>query len=218
MAARSLPHQPLEETNVLPFNKAADNNKGFILEKLLKHLPEGSTVLEVASGTGQHALHFSKAMPAINWQPTDLPHHLQGISARFELEGQPENLMSPRALDISALPWSTQSALFQQHFDALYACNCLHVISWDLVEAFFQGVDGTLKSGGHLFLYGPYKYEGAFTTQSNEQFDGWLKETYPGGGIRDFEAVNALAEAIGLTLVADHAMPANNQFLVWKRS
>lgn len=202
---------------MLPFNQAADNNKSFILEKLMSHLPRQARVLEVASGTGQHALHFAKALPHNTWQPTDLPHNLSGITARFKMEGQPENLLLPQPLDISAVPWATQNELFQHRYDAVYACNCLHVISWGLVEAFFKGVDATLDTGGHLFLYGPYKYEGAFTTESNARFDGWLKETYPGGGIRDFEAVDALAQAIGLSLVADHAMPANNQFLVWQR-
>ena len=171
--------------------------------------------LEIGSGTGQHAVFFARALPHLRWQPSDRAEWLPALRARIAREG-PGNLAAPIELDVSMSPWPINAA------DAVFSANTLHIMAWHEVEAFFAGIGRTLAAARReasaprtLAVYGPFKYRGAFTTASNAVFDDSLKARDPASGIRDFEAVDALACAQGLALAADHAMPANNQLLVW---
>jgi len=194
----------------LPFSQSCENNKAPILSVLKKALANSHRVLEVASGTGQHAAAFTQVLTHLNWQPTDLQENLEGIEGWRNAHPR-SNFLPPQLLDIDRLPWTLGQ------YDAVFSANALHIVSRRSVEHFFSGVDGVLEEGGKLCLYGPFNYQGQFTSASNAQFDVWLKQRDQQSGIRDFEWIESLAESIGLTLVADHAMPANNRLLEWVR-
>ena len=135
---------------------------------------------------------------------------LPELAERIRLAGAP-NLREPLALDVRAVPWPVAPV------DAIFSANTLHIMGWNAVQDFFRGAGGALASGGLLCVYGPFNYAGRYTSDSNAKFDAFLKARDPHGGIRDFEALDALARAQQLTLSADHAMPANNRTLVWRR-
>jgi len=195
---------------MLKFSDACERNKDPIL-KILKHgFNNSNLVLEIGSGTGQHAVYFGKHLSHLNWQPTDLNENLASIKERIELEAT-DNVKSPIELDVSKHPWPILDV------DAVFTANTFHIMSWELVENFFVGLGEVLNSSGALCVYGPFKYRGKYTSESNEKFDGFLKSIDPQSGIRDFEAVNKLAIEQGLRLLEDHQMPANNQCIVWKR-
>jgi SAM-dependent methyltransferase len=193
---------------VLPFSDACERNKDPILAVLREAFAGRTRVVEVGAGTGQHAVHFARHLPHLQWQPTDRADYLPGLAARIAAEGPP-NLAAPVELDVMQSPWPPVRG------DAVFSANTLHIMSWQAVEALFAGLPTILEPGGVLAIYGPFKYGGRFTTGSNAAFDAMLRERDPESGVRDFEAVNALAEAAGVRLQADHAMPANNQLLVW---
>lgn len=192
------------------FSLAADKNKEFILAELRKILKPGDRVLEVASGTGQHALHFSSGLPDVIWQPSDRDLYEYGLVDALA-EYNRTNLQNPVKLDVNN--WPDQG----ERFNAVYSANCVHVINWSSVENYIRGATRCLRNEGAFILYGPFKYKGGFTTDSNRQFDEFLRNTYPGGGIRDFEAVDECVQAEGLSFQSDTAMPANNQLLVWRK-
>jgi cyclopropane fatty-acyl-phospholipid synthase-like methyltransferase len=192
-----------------PFSQACENNQPFILEKLAPLLSSGQRVLEVGSGTGQHAVYFSTNMPTVQWQCSDRRENLDGINAWLD-EAKLDNLASPLVLDVRDVEWP------QPAFDCIYSANTLHIMSWHEVELLFTHLRSSLKENGLLCVYGPFNYHGEYTSPSNASFDQWLKQRNPQSGIRDFEAVNSLAEKIGLVLQADHPMPANNRLLVWQ--
>lgn len=194
----------------LPFSQACENNKQPILEALARHLTEPAAVLEIAGGTGQHAVHFAAALPHLHWQTTDIPDNVSTLAQR-PAAANLANLPAPLALDVNESQWPVEAT------DVVYSANCLHIISVAEVEHFMAGVGRCLQQGGLLIVYGPFKYSGEFTSPSNGDFDGWLKARDPDSGVRDFEWVNKLAEQQGLVLVEDIDMPANNQLLVWKR-
>jgi len=195
-------------TQVLQFSEASERNKEPILAILRAALAGCAQVVEIGAGTGLHAVHFARQLPHLDWQATDRAEHLPHLAARIAAEGTP-NLQAPIELDVMQSPWPTLAA------DAVYSANTLHIMSWPEVEALFRGVGRILGEGGLLAVYGPFRYAGRFTTDSNAAFDRSLRNRDPASGIRDFEAVNALAAAQGLELMADHAMPANNQLLIW---
>ena len=195
---------------MLPHSEACERNKEPILAILRAALSEATSVLEIGSGTGQHAVHFARRLPHLDWQPTDRGEYLPSLATRIALEGPP-NLRSPVELDVNHAGWPFAG------MDAVFSANTLHILSWLSVEAFFAGVGRVLVPGGRLLVYGPFRYGGAFTTGSNAAFDADLRARDPASGVRDFEAVDALARAQGLSLEADHAMPANNQLLLWRR-
>lgn len=197
--------------SALSYSQAAENNKEPIADVLRGVFKDVGSVLEIASGTGQHAVYFASCFPHLMWQPSDLPEHLGDIQGRLSQEGR-ENTLPPVALDVAQDPWPVATV------DAVFSANAVHIMSWAHVEQMFRGIGGVLAAGGVLCLYGPFKYGGEFTTPSNARFDDWLKSRDPVSGIRDFEAVDALALKQGLSLLSDTAMPANNQLLVWKRS
>jgi hypothetical protein len=196
---------------MLRHSDACERNKAPILEILRDEFKDLSSVLEIGSGTAQHAVHFAVHLPHLVWQTSDLPEHIPAIQARLHFEGT-ENIPPPVMLDVSRHPWPVRRV------DAVFTANTLHIMSWQNVEQFFSGVGYVLNSCGRLCIYGPFKYNGDFTTPSNAQFDSRLKQHDPLSGIRDFEAINGLAEQQGLTFLADHAMPANNQLLVWEKT
>jgi len=191
------------------FSKSADTNKNVILEQLQKVLSPNARVLEIASGTAQHALHFSSQMPNINWQPSDRDLVEYQLAETCKDTGI-ENLLEPLVLDVTHWP------NLRPKYDAVYSANCIHVMPEENLKLYVEGAAKSLKQNGGMLLYGPFKYGGDFTTQSNADFNQWLAERY-GGGIRDFETVDQLAKDNGLSFESDTAMPANNQFLVWRK-
>ncbi len=193
-----------------PFSQACENNKAVILERLMFHFAQVGKVLEIASGTGQHAVHFAAGLPHLQWQSSDLAENLPGIQA-WTGEANLQNLLPPVCLDVCTRPWPVQN------IDAVYAANCAHIMHWPVVCEMFKGIRQVLDADGLFVLYGPFNYVGRYTSTSNEAFDHHLKAGDAGMGIRDYEAVEKLASDVGLLLIADHAMPANNRLLVWQR-
>ncbi len=194
----------------LPFSQAAKNNKNAIGEVLVEAFSSCKTVLEIASGTGQHAVYMGALMPDTIWQTSDLAENHDSIIQRLANEAG-NNVWPPLVLDVAQDDWLVGEV------DGVFSANSVHIMSWQHVEALFAGLEKHLAKGGILALYGPYKYGDEFTTESNARFDQWLKDRDPQSGVRDFEAVDRLAQSIGLQLQADHKMPANNQLLIWRR-
>ena len=210
MSAISSPGTGWNKRLMKPFSEACEENKAPILEVLLQLFHDARTVLEIGSGTGQHAVHFAAAMPHLIWQTSDLEEHHPGIRAWLR-EAQLSNLRNPIGLDVGA-DWPAGE------YDGIFSANTTHIISWPEVESMFQGIGRVLKRGGCFALYGPFNYQGGFTSDSNRRFDQWLKSRDPLSGIRDFEALEELATAHHLTLSEDLEMPVNNRILVWRRS
>ena len=198
-------------THPLPYSEACERNRHSILGVLRTAFADRHRVLEIGAGTGQHAVHFARHLPWLAWLPTDRREYLAGLAARVASEGPP-NLAPPVELDVLAAPWPRFES------DAAFSANTLHIMSWRAVQSLFAGVGSMLPAGGVLAVYGPFHYGGRATSDSNAAFDAMLRERDPGSGVRDFEAVDALAQAAGLALQADHAMPANNRLLVWRRA
>ena len=194
---------------MLPSSAACERNREPILGVLRRWLADRRSVLEIGSGTGQHAVHFAAALPQLAWHCTDLPQNHPGIRAWREHAALP-NLHGPETLDVRSGPWPTR------RFDAVFSANTLHIMGWDAVQALFRGLPKVLAEDGLLLVYGPFNYGGRFTSESNARFDAMLRQDDPDRGIRDFEAVDALARAAGLVLAEDAALPANNRCLVWR--
>jgi SAM-dependent methyltransferase len=195
---------------MLQSSDACERNKEPILTILRGTLGAVGSILEIGSGTAQHAVYFAAHLPHLIWRTSDLPENIPAIQARLNLEGI-ANVLQPVILDVSRQPWPVEPV------DAIFTANTLHIMSWQHAEDFFSGTGYVLKPGGKLCVYGPFKYNGDYTSPSNAQFDNWLKQRDPLSGVRDFEAVNTLAGREGLILNADHAMPANNRLLVWEK-
>ena len=192
-----------------PHAPACERNREPILAVLRDCFADRRDVLEIGSGTGQHAVHFAAAMPWLSWQCSDRAENLPGIRLWLGEAGLP-NTPAPIELDVGGA-WPTH------RFDAVFSANTLHIMGWPQVRQFFDGIDAVLDAEGVLAVYGPFNYDGEYTSDSNREFDAWLKARDTRSGIRDFEAVDALAREIGLTLMDDVAMPANNRTLVWRR-
>jgi len=191
--------------NEKPYSQACENNKKSILLLLKKAFANTKQVLEIGSGSGQHAVYFALNLPHLLWQTSDLKINHYGINQWID-EQPSSNLKRPITLDLlESWPIST--------VDGIYSANTLHIVNWPLVERFFAGVKQCLAKQGRLCIYGPFNYNGQFTSDSNAAFDVWLKSRDAESGIRDFEAIVSLAQAAGLTLVKDHTMPANNRLL-----
>lgn len=196
---------------MLPFSEACERNKRPILARLKSHFARVHHVLEIGSGTGQHAVFFARALPHLVWQPTELAEHLAGLKARCAEEG-PENLRPPIALDVASDEWPVTDV------DAVFSANTLHIMSWERVGDLFAGVGRVLKDDGVLCVYGPFRYHEVHTSDSNVAFDASLRRRDPHSGIRDFHAVDELAAGSSLAFVVDHEMPANNRLVVWRRT
>jgi cyclopropane fatty-acyl-phospholipid synthase-like methyltransferase len=185
-------------------------NRDPILVVLQRVLPGRGLVLEIASGTGEHALHFAAALPHLSWQPTDQDEQaLNSIAAHRAASGLP-NLLAPLKLDAAAPDWPMERA------DAVVAINMVHISPWQATHGLMAGASRVLPSGGVLFLYGAYKENGAHTAPSNEAFDEDLRRRNPEWGVRDLKEVVDLARAHGLKLVERIAMRANNLSLVFR--
>lgn len=191
-----------------PYAPASDQNKDAILGVLRRMLPSTGTLLEIGSGTGQHAVYFAHAFPGLTWVTSDLPEHHDGIRA-WLAEADLPNLQGPLALDVKQAAWPVRTA------DAVFSANTAHIMDWAGVCAMFAGVGRLLRPGGVFCLYGPFHYGGRPSAESNARFDAWLRARDPDSGVRDFEALDALAREAGLALREDVAMPADNRTLVW---
>ncbi|MEJ2344389.1 MAG: DUF938 domain-containing protein [Gammaproteobacteria bacterium] len=193
-----------------PYSEACDQNKEPILSVLMQVFDTGGEVLEIGSGTGQHAAYFPRRLPHLVWQPSDVAEYLPGIRCWLDEAALP-NVREPVALDVDDDPWPVQRV------DGVFSANTAHIMSWPQVERLFAGVGEVLTSGGCFCLYGPFNYHGRYTSDSNARFDTWLKARDPASGIRDLDDLLALAAQTGLQLRDDHPMPVNNRTLVWVR-
>ncbi|SJZ98705.1 DUF938 domain-containing protein [Novilysobacter spongiicola] len=197
-----------------PFSAACARNREPILTVLLEQFRNAKQVLEVGSGTGQHAVHFAAAMPWLSWQCSDRAGNLPGVRAWLD-EAALANTPAPVELDVAMVPWPALGP--RDRFDAVFSANTLHIMSWAEVQAFFAGASAALAQHATIVVYGPFNYDGEFTSASNREFDASLKARDPRSGIRDVEAVDGLASGLGFQLAEDVAMPANNRCLVWRR-
>ena len=202
----------------IPFSEACERNKAIILETISPVLERVDTVLEVGSGTAQHAIHFAGSLSELNWQTSDQHSYLDGINAAldraFAINAQlQESIMRPIELNVNQEKWLSDA----RKFDVVYTANTFHIMTQADVERFFTGIDQVTQDGSYLIVYGPFKYAGEFTSESNGAFDQTLRERGVGSGIRDFETIDALAQKQGFELLRDIAMPANNQCLIWCR-
>jgi SAM-dependent methyltransferase len=192
------------------FSQSCERNKDYILPVLKEVLPNSGTVLEVGSGTGQHAAYFAAGLPHLVWQPTELVENFPSIQAWAAEAGLP-NLRAPLKLDLlaGAQHWPVTSAA------AIVCINTVHIVAWQGVVNLFTGAGRVLSPGAVLYVYGAYRYAARPLESSNESFDQWLKARDPVSGVRDFEAVNALAQQHSLVLAGDRAMPGNNRSIWW---
>src|SRR5450631_4420928 len=191
---------------MLPFSEACERNKAPILEVLRSAFADRTRVLEIGSGTGQHAVHFAKHLTHLTWYPTEQLAYLPDLSSRVKLEG-PRNLQLPTVLDVNQSLWPLRTV------DAIFTANTLHIMAWAEVLLMYRGIDAVLSAGGVLCVYGPFRYTGRYTSNSNQDFDRMLRERDPESGLRDINEVTALATQYGLRLRADHDLPANNRLL-----
>lgn len=194
-----------------PYSEACEENKVPILAMLREVFGDRQRVLEIGSGTGQHAVYFASHLPHLRWQTSDLPANLAGIRAWLDEAGLP-NLPAPLALDVEQAAWPVGRV------DAVFSANTAHIMSWRCVQSMFAGIGCVLDPGGVFTLYGPFSYRGRHTSESNARFDAWIRARDPAAGVRDFEALDALAGTAGLVLEADVEMPVNNRTLVWRKA
>lgn len=200
----------MENPEFKPFSQACQNNRDPILHHLRRLFACSQRVLEIGSGTGQHAVHFAKSMPHLHWQTSDLSESHPGIQMWLKDYDLP-NVAPPIELNVSA-PWPTTL-----NADAVFSANTAHIMHWQCVSDLFAGIGRILPVGGLFVLYGPMNYGGSYTSESNERFDVWLKAQDPERGIRDFEKLQSLAQSAGLELMEDNPMPANNRLLAWRK-
>jgi len=193
-----------------PFSPACERNRDPILALLRRHFADRRHVLEIGSGTGQHAVHFAAAMPQLTWQTSDRTENLPGIQQWLD-EAALANTPAPLPVDVAAVDWLCDP------FDAVFSANTLHIMRWTEVEALFAALPSVTTVDAKLAIYGPFNYGGKYTSDSNAEFDASLQARVPHMGIRGFEAVDMLAHAAGFGLIDDVAMPANNRTLVWRR-
>lgn len=193
-----------------PFSQACENNQQAIFAILERVFVDAKSVLEIGSGTGQHAAYFAPRLPHLIWQTSDQAEYHPGINAWLDAASA-ENLRRPLLLNVDMPQWPIATV------DAVFSANTCHIMSWASVVNMFKQLAGVLSAGGTLAIYGPFNYDGQFTSPSNANFDQWLKQRGAQQGIRNFEAVDKLANETGMTLLEDNAMPANNRLLVWRK-
>jgi hypothetical protein len=196
---------------VKPFSQACENNKNPIFSILVPHLKEFSHVVEIGSGTAQHACFFTEQLPHLTWQTTDQGEYFPLLQELIAKAGSP-CLPAPLQLDVSQPVWPISEC------ECVFTANTLHIMPWACVEKLFAGIAQVLQSGGHFYIYGPFNYNGQYTSASNENFDQYIKANNPLSGIRDFGKVTELAQLAGLELLVDHAMPANNRLLHFRKN
>lgn len=198
-----------------PYSASCDQNREPILDviqPLLTHNEKAKkSILEVGSGTGQHAVYFAEKMPHLIWQTSDQQAYHQGIKLWLDNAGL-NNTPAPIALHVSNDTWPNKN------FDVIFSANAVHIMAWENVVDFFENAPKLLSTGGLFILYGPFNYKQQYTSESNARFDSWLKQRDPNSAIRDFEALDKLAINANMTIKADHALPANNRVLVWEKN
>ena len=192
------------------FADSCEENKHPILEVLRTEFSATKNVLEIGSGTGQHAVFFAEQLPHLTWQPSDVIESHTSIVA-WMADAQLDNVLPPIELDVARHHWP------KNIYDGIFTANTAHIMSWPEVVEMFNGVNQVLAQQGKFCLYGPFNYQGHYTSPSNAHFDQWLKARDPQSGIRDFEALSALADENDLKLVKDYEMPVNNRLLVWQK-
>lgn len=190
------------------FSESCEQNKEPILEVLQAAFKDSNDVLEIGSGSGQHAVHFAEHLKHLTWHPSDRSEYLDSIKAWAE-EAALSNLKAPFELDVVNQPWDIPSV------DTIFTANSLHIMSWAVVEQFFKGMGEVLAPSQKLLIYGPFSYAGEHTAPSNAKFDQYLKQRNPLSGVRDFDDVDRLAKQQNLTITKDIAMPTNNRCLLW---
>lgn len=192
------------------YSDACDANCTPILDILKDTFADCRSILEIGSGTGQHAIHFGKHLAHLTWQTSDVTANHASINA-WQKDANLDNVLPAITLDVGADDWP------DFHYDGVFSANTIHIMSWPAVIDMFKGIGRALKPGGLFCLYGPFNVGNRFTSISNEKFDQWLKNRDPVSGIRNKEDLNDLALTNQLALIADHEMPVNNRLLVWKR-
>ena len=191
-----------------PFSESSEQNKTVIFETIKPYLMDGKRILEIGSGTGQHAVYFAEMIPGIVWQTSDLAESLAAIKSWVD-DSQLPNLPEPIELDVSS-QWMNNA------YDLRFTANTFHIMSQDQVEQCMSRCTACLKQKGHFIVYGPFNYNDSYTSASNAQFDDWLKSRDEQSGIKHFEWVNEMANRSELHLISDIAMPANNRILIWQ--
>lgn len=194
-----------------PYSQSCDENREPILGVIQPLLKDCTSVLEIGSGTGQHAVYFAEKMPRLVWHTSDCIEYHAGIEMWLQDSGL-DNIREPIELHVSTSAWPVQK------FDAVFSANTAHIMHWPDVEALFSGAGSILPAGGLFLLYGPFNYNHRYTSDSNERFDAWLKEQDPLSGIRNFEELDRLAQDAGMQLMQDYEMPVNNRILYWEKS
>lgn len=194
-----------------PFAESSEQNKHPIIAVLKQYYLEVETVLEIGSGTGQHAVFFAEQLPHLIWMASDQAEYHNGIEMWLK-DSMLENIQGPLALDVNQTQWPIKQT------DAIFSANTVHIMGWTSVENMFAGIGQVLKKDGVFCLYGPFNYNGQFSSESNARFDQWLKQRDPQSGVRDFEALQKLAIDAGLIFIEDVEMPANNRIVVWKKA
>ncbi len=193
-----------------PFSQACENNKQPILQRISAVFSQPGTILEIGTGTGQHAVHFAQNLPHLTWQPSDHPDNYQ-LCLPWLTEAGLANINKPLALNVSTPDWDLPS------INGVFSSNTAHIMAWPEVDAMFQGVARELQAGEAFCLYGPFNYNNEYTSASNQQFDLYLKKQHPTMGIRDMADLERIGHAGGLRLESDFEMPANNRLLVWRK-
>lgn len=194
----------------LPFSQACENNKNVILHHLQNVFSDRDRVLELGSGTGQHATWFAQHMPWLQWQPSDIPLNVPFLQPRCSAYAG-GNLSEITPLDVTDKPWPVDVP------HAIFTANSLHIMPYVAVQALFDALGRQAGTDTCLVVYGPFNYGGDYSSPSNEQFDQWLAQQNRLSAIRDFEKVDALAQEAGFVLEQDTDMPANNRLLVWRK-
>ncbi|HQU17352.1 MAG TPA: DUF938 domain-containing protein [Gammaproteobacteria bacterium] len=194
-----------------PFSESCEQNKEPILAVLREVLAGCHRVLEIGSGTGQHAIYFARHLPHLTWLTSDVSDQHAGIRAWLEEAGLP-NVRPPLALDVDQAVWPAE------RIDAVFSANTAHIMAWPSVQHMFEGVARILAPDGVLCLYGPFNEGGRYTSPGNARFDAWLRQRDPDSGVRDVEDLDALAAGHGMCRVADYPMPTENRTLVWSRA
>lgn len=194
-----------------PYSQACEENKKPILDVLRGTFGEVREILEIGSGTGQHAVYFGAHLRQAIWHTSDVRQNHEGILSWLR-QANPRNVRAPLALDVNQDAWPRLAV------DGVFSANTVHIMSWTSVRAMFAGITKVLSPNGVFCLYGPFNYDNQFTSESNRRFDAWLKQRDPLSGIRNFEDLRELGRANGLRFREDVEMPVNNRILIWKKT
>ena len=189
-----------------PYSESCEQNKDHILSVIKPLIASGENVLEIGSGTGQHAVYFAENMPEVKWHTSDCSLYIAGINMWLS-DSQLNNVVEPIELNVSTSPWPNIDV------DAIFTANSIHIMGDEDVTNLFVGAGALLQKGGSFIIYGPFNYDGQYTSDSNKSFDEWLKANNAASSIKHFEKIISLAADNGMSLVKDYAMPANNRIL-----